>query len=66
MERLLLIHPDDMNEVRDRGLLLYRLQRFSPALDALNAYLAARPHAPDQDNIAQHVISLRQLLASLN
>ena len=66
VERLLLIHPDDMDEVRDRGLLLFRLQRFSPALDALNAYLAARPDAPDRDNIAQHVISLRQLLASLN
>jgi regulator of sirC expression with transglutaminase-like and TPR domain len=66
VERLLLIHPDDMDEVRDRGLLLFRLQRFSAALDALNAYLAARPNAPDRDNIAQHVISLRQLLASLN
>ena len=66
VERLLLIHPDDMDEVRDRGLLLYRLQRFSPALDALNAYLAARPDAPDRDNIAQHVIALKQLLASLN
>jgi regulator of sirC expression with transglutaminase-like and TPR domain len=66
VERLLLIQPDDMDEVRDRGLLLYRLQRFGAALDALNAYLAARPDAPDRDNIAQHVISLRQLLASLN
>jgi regulator of sirC expression with transglutaminase-like and TPR domain len=66
VERLLLIHPEDMDEVRDRGLLLYRLQRFGAALDALNAYLAARPDAPDRDNIAQHVISLRQLLASLN
>lgn len=66
VERLLLIHPDDMDEVRDRGLLLYRLQRFSPALDALNAYLAGRPDAPDRDNIAQHVVSLKQLLASLN
>ncbi len=66
VERLLLIHPEDMDEVRDRGLLLYRLQRFSAALDALNAYLAARPNAPDRDSIAQHAISLRQLLASLN
>jgi regulator of sirC expression with transglutaminase-like and TPR domain len=66
VERLLLIHPEDMDEVRDRGLLLFRLQRFSPALDGLNAYLAARPDAPDRDNIAQHVISLKQLLASLN
>jgi regulator of sirC expression with transglutaminase-like and TPR domain len=66
VERLLLIHPDDLDEVRDRGLLLFRLQRFGPALDALNQYLAGRPNAPDHDNVVQHVVSLRQLLASLN
>ncbi len=66
VERLLLIHPEDLDEVRDRGLLLYRMQRFGAALDALNAYLAGRPDAPDRDTIAQHVVSLRQLLASLN
>jgi len=66
VERLLLIHPEDLDEVRDRGLLLYRMQRFGAALDALNAYLAGRPDAPDRDAIAQHVVSLRQLLADLN
>lgn len=66
VERLLLIHPEDLDEVRDRGLLLYRMQRFGAALDALNAYLAGRPDAPDRDAIAQHVVALRQLLASLN
>ena len=66
VERLLLIHPDDLDEVRDRGLLLYRLQRFGAALDALDRYLAARPQAPDRDAIAQHVVALRQVLASLN
>jgi regulator of sirC expression with transglutaminase-like and TPR domain len=66
VERLLLIHPEDLDEVRDRGLLLYRMQRYGTALDALNAYLAGRPDAPDRDSIAGHVVSLRQLLASLN
>ena len=66
VERLLLIHPDDLDEARDRGLLLFRLQRFGPALDALNRYLEVRPNAADRDSIAQHVVSLRQLLASLN
>jgi len=66
VERLLLLHPEDMEEVRDRGLLLYRLQRYGAALDSLSAYLAARPAAPDHDSIAQHVVSLRHLLAELN
>ena len=66
VERLLLIHPEDMDEVRDRGLLLFRLQRYGLALDALTSYLAARPAAPDRENIEQHVGALRQLIASLN
>jgi regulator of sirC expression with transglutaminase-like and TPR domain len=66
VDRLLLIHPEDFDEVRDRGLLLFRLQRYGQALDALNAYLTARPDAPDAETIAQQTVALRHLLASLN
>ncbi len=66
VERLLLLHPEDMDEVRDRGLLLFRLRRYGPALESLGAYLAARPQAPDRDSIAQHAATLRHLIASLN
>jgi len=66
VERLLLIHPEDMDEVRDRGLLLFRLRRYGPALESLTAYLEARPQAPDQDTISQHATTLRHLIASLN
>ncbi|HKQ56521.1 MAG TPA: tetratricopeptide repeat protein [Candidatus Eisenbacteria bacterium] len=66
VERLLLIDPQDHDEVRDRGLLLFRLHRYGEALDALKGYLAARPEAPDRTSIEQHVATLRQLVASLN
>ena len=66
VERLLLLSPDDHDEVRDRGLLLFRLRRHGAALDALTAYLKARPEAPDRDAVAQQVVALRQLLADLN
>jgi regulator of sirC expression with transglutaminase-like and TPR domain len=66
VERLLLIHPEDFDEVRDRGLLLFRLRRYGLALDALTAYLAARPHAPDRETVAQQAATLRHLLAGLN
>jgi regulator of sirC expression with transglutaminase-like and TPR domain len=66
VERLLLIHPEDIDEVRDRGLLLFRLRRYGPALESLCAYLEARPEAPDQETISQHVTTLRHLIASLN
>ena len=66
VERLLLIHPEDLDEVRDRGLLLFRLQRYGPALEALNAYLAERDAAPDRPSVERHVAALRSLIASLN
>lgn len=66
VDRLLLIHPEDAEEVRDRGLLLYRLQRFGPAYESLATYLKARPEAPDRADIERHVATLRRLLASLN
>ena len=66
VERLLLLSPDDHDEVRDRGLLLFRLRRHGAALDALTAYLKARPDAPDRDTVARQCVTLRQLLADLN
>ena len=65
-ERVFLPDPEDLDEVRDRGLLLFRLQRYGPALDALKTYLAARPTAPDHASIEQHVATLRHIVASLN
>ena len=66
VERLLLIHPEDVEEVRDRGLLLYRLKRYGPALDSLGRYVAERPGAADRETMDHHIGNLRTLLASLN
>jgi regulator of sirC expression with transglutaminase-like and TPR domain len=66
VDRLLLLRPDDLDEVRDRGLLLYRLRRYGAALDALGTYLRERPNPPDQESVEQHVATLRQIVSSLN
>lgn len=66
VERLLLLSPDDLEEVRDRGLLLYRLQRYGPALESLGAYLAGTPDAADRDGVASVVAEVRRQIASLN
>jgi regulator of sirC expression with transglutaminase-like and TPR domain len=66
VDRLLLMRPDDLDEVRDRGLLLYRLRRFGPALDALSAYLTRRPDALDRPSVEEHIANLRQIIAGLN
>ncbi|MFI5370645.1 MAG: SirB1 family protein [Candidatus Eisenbacteria bacterium] len=66
VERLLLLHPEDAEQVRDRGLLLYRLRRYQQALEELKAYLAARPDANDRETVEHHLVSLREILASMN
>ena len=66
VERLLVLSPDDAEEIRDRGLLLFRMQKYGAALDALDTYLHAAAGAADRETIEGHVRTLRQLLASLN
>jgi regulator of sirC expression with transglutaminase-like and TPR domain len=66
VDRLLLLRPDDLDEVRDRGLLLYRLQRYAPALEALLRYLDERPDAADREAMEEHTRNLRTLVATLN
>jgi regulator of sirC expression with transglutaminase-like and TPR domain len=66
VERLLVLQPDDPEEIRDRGLLLFRMQKYGLALDSLNAYLAAAAGAQDRQTIEAHVRTLRELLATLN
>jgi len=66
VDRLLLLKPDDLDEVRDRGLLLYRLQRYVPALEALLRYLDEGPDAPDREAMEEHARNLRTLVATLN
>src|SRR5437867_2527520 len=66
VDRLLVLDPHDTDEMRDRGLLLYRLNQWAKALDCLRAYLEASPSAPDRPAIERHAAVLRQLLASLN
>ena len=66
VDRLLVLQPDDIDEVRDRGLLLYRLGRYYPAFECLQRYLEQEPAARDRATIERHVTALRHLVSSLN
>jgi len=66
VDRLLLMSPDDAEEARDRGLLLFRLDRWRAALECLARYLERTPGAADRATIEDHVATLRYLIASLN
>ncbi len=64
VERLLLLHPNDASEVRDHGLLLYRMDRYREARESLEGYLRARPDALDREVIERHLAALAMMLAS--
>jgi regulator of sirC expression with transglutaminase-like and TPR domain len=63
VERLLLLHPNDAPELRDRGLLLYRLDRYRDARSMLEAYLRARPDALDREVIERHMAAIEMMVA---
>jgi regulator of sirC expression with transglutaminase-like and TPR domain len=66
IERLLLIKPDSLAELRDRGLINFRLERFSAALNDLETYLAQISEGPEADNVRQYLNRIKSRLASLN
>ena len=66
IERLLIIHPDSPNHVRDRGLLLAATGDASKAIEELQRYLALAPNAPDADTVREQIKSIRQTVARLN
>lgn len=53
IERILLLFPNAPLELRDRGVLYYRLQRFNESRKDLEEYLAILPTAPDATIVQQ-------------
>lgn len=64
--RLLLVAPDALEELRDRGILYERLECFRPALADLQNYLRRRPDAPDANEVHERIIGLRAAVGRLN
>jgi regulator of sirC expression with transglutaminase-like and TPR domain len=72
-ELMLAVDPSAFNELRDRGLLAYHLNDYSAALRDLQTYLRVSPKGDldaderqEQEQIWEHVKSLRRRVASLN
>ena len=66
MDRLLLLVPDDADELRDRGELYRQMDCFRPALDDLQSYLTLSPDAVDAEVVRAHVVQLRAQVRRLN
>ena len=66
VELILELNPDSVSEVRDRGLLSYKLECFSQALHDLETYLNLSPNAPDREVITNIVSRLKDLVKLIN
>jgi regulator of sirC expression with transglutaminase-like and TPR domain len=66
IDRILLMNPDSIKHVRDRGFLLAGLGETINAIKALERYLELAPDAPDSEAIRAQINSLRKSRAQLN
>lgn len=66
MHRMLLLMPESVEELRDRGLLYQRLECFRPALSDLQNYLRRNPDAPDAPDMQSRIVDLKAACARLN
>jgi regulator of sirC expression with transglutaminase-like and TPR domain len=64
--RLVALRPGAAEPRRDRGLIEARLALFAQAADDLEAYLAARPAAPDAAALRKQARRLRMLAPVMN
>jgi len=53
LDKLLVLMPGEVQQMRDRGLLHHRLENYSLAEQDLRAYLRSHPKAPDGQQIQQ-------------
>jgi regulator of sirC expression with transglutaminase-like and TPR domain len=66
VERLLLLAPSDLDERRDRGMLLAQLDRLHEAVADTQTYLNLSPNAPDADAVREQLKKMQARQALLN
>jgi regulator of sirC expression with transglutaminase-like and TPR domain len=66
VERLVILDPVSADEIRDRGLLYLKLERFSEAVDDLETYLRLAPDAADAEEILEQVLALKERPAQVH
>jgi len=65
-KRLVILLPDEVNEVRDRGLAYANLECPLAALHDIETYLAERPYAPDAEVLRERLPDLRKAGKQVN
>ncbi|NJN93183.1 MAG: tetratricopeptide repeat protein [Anaerolineales bacterium] len=66
LDLMLLVQPNQIEELKDRGLVAYRLNRLREATFDLHRYLYLKPNAPDAKWLRQQLEMIEQKLSRLN
>jgi regulator of sirC expression with transglutaminase-like and TPR domain len=66
VERLLTLSPDNLEEVRNLGLLYSALGQNRRAVELLTKYLEGRPTAPDAQKVREYLEALSGNMARWN
>jgi regulator of sirC expression with transglutaminase-like and TPR domain len=66
VDRILVIQPDQPDEVRDRGRIYEQLECFRAALENYQSYLSLRPGSGDAQDVHKRIAELKQVVANLN
>jgi regulator of sirC expression with transglutaminase-like and TPR domain len=66
IDLLLVVRPDQFNELKDRGLIAYRLGRLQSAIFDLNRYLFLAPNPTDKEWLTKRVKLMEEELLRLN
>ncbi|HKX26655.1 MAG TPA: transglutaminase-like domain-containing protein [Blastocatellia bacterium] len=66
IERALLINPEAIAEIRDRGLVYFAMGRYGLAQKDLKEYLRQAPESEDAKEIKEKLTQVQQLQAQLN
>lgn len=64
LDHLVLIRPEYKQELRDRGAVYFRLERYQDALDDLQSYLTATAPAKDTKSVERLMEQIRQAIAT--
>jgi regulator of sirC expression with transglutaminase-like and TPR domain len=66
VDLMLLIEPGLATEIRDRGLLAYRLNRLQDAIFGVRQYLLLAPDQADAGWLREHLAKMEYELTRLN
>ncbi len=66
VNQILLIQPDQPDEVRDRGRIYEHLECYRAALENYQSYLTQRPGAGDAPEVHKRIAELKQIVANFN